>query len=130
VTEDGIEPYPPTGVRALHSRVARFYAYTGITPAMCMRLTGVGSQYIFDFVDANGDRLDGGKTYQITLPPDLPAARFWSITLYDTETRSMLQTPQRYPRAGIQYYPSAAATAFLRHLKAAAIWGFRQGNVI
>jgi hypothetical protein len=111
VTEDGIKPFPPTGVRALHSRVAWFYGYTGVTPAMCMRLTGVGSQYIFAFKDADGGRLDGAKTYQVTLPPDIPAARFWSITLYDTETRSMLQTPQRFPRAGSQSYPTPAATA-------------------
>ncbi len=111
VTKDGIEPLPPTGVRALHSRVAWFYGYTGVTPAMCMRLTGVGSQYIFAFKDADGKRLDGGKTYRVTLPPDIPAARFWSFTAYDTETRSMLQTPQRFPRAGSQSYPSPAATA-------------------
>ena len=111
VTEEGIKPFPPTGVRALHSRVAWFYGYTGVTPAMCMRLTGVGSQYVFAFRDADGNRLDGGKTYQVTLPPDIPAARFWSITLYDTETRSMLQTPQRFPRAGSQSYPTPAATA-------------------
>ena len=47
----------------------------------------------------------------MTLPPDIPAARFWSLTLYDTETRSMLQTPQRFPRAGSQSYPTPAATA-------------------
>jgi hypothetical protein len=111
VTEDGIKPFPPTGVRALHSRVAWFYGYTGVTPAMCMRLTGVGSQYIFAFKDADGNRLDGGKTYRVTLPPDIPAARFWSFTAYDTETRSMLQTPQRFPRAGSQAYPTPAAFA-------------------
>ena len=46
----------------------------------------------------------------MTLPPDIPAARFWSLTLYDTETRSMLHTPQRFPRAGSQSYPTPAAT--------------------
>jgi hypothetical protein len=111
VTADGIKPFPATGVRALHSRVAWFYGYTGVTPAMCMRLIGIGSQYVFAFYDADGNRLDGGKNYRVTLPPDIPAARFWSITLYDTETRSMLQTPQRYPRAGSQCYPTPAATA-------------------
>jgi hypothetical protein len=111
VTAEGIRPLAPTGARALHSRVAWFYGYTGVTPAMCMRLTGVGSQYVFAFRDADGARLDGGKTYKVTLPPDIPAARFWSITAYDTETRSMLQTPQRYPRAGSQSYPTPAATA-------------------
>ena len=111
VTKEGIKPFPPTGVRTLHSRVAWFYGYTGVTPAMCMRLTGVGSQYIFAFKDAGGDPLDGAKSYRVTLPPDIPAARFWSITLYDNQTRSMLQTPQRFPRAGSQSYPTPAATA-------------------
>jgi hypothetical protein len=110
VTKEGIKPFPATGIRALHSRVAWFFGYTGVTPAMCMRLTGVGSQYIFAFKDAEGDRLDGGTTYRVTLPPDIPAARFWSLTAYDTETRSMLQTSQRFPRAGSQSYPSPAAT--------------------
>ena len=111
VTQEGIEPLPSTGARALHARTAFFYGFTGITPAMCMRLTGLGSQYIFAFKDADGNRLDGSKDYRLTLPPDIPAARFWSLTVYDTETRSMLQTPQRFPRAGSQSYPTPAATA-------------------
>ncbi len=56
-------------------------------------------------------RLDGSGEYRVTLPPDIPAARFWSLTAYDNQTRSMLQTPQRYPRAGSQSYPTPAATA-------------------
>ncbi len=111
VTKEGIEPLPATGVRKLHARTAFFYGYTGITPAMCMRLTGVGSQYLIATKDADGNRFDGSQTYQVTLPPEIPAARFWSFTLYDNETRSMLQTPQRFPRAGSQSYPSPAATA-------------------
>ena len=52
---------------------------------------------------------DGAKTYKVTLPKDIPAANFWSFTLYDNQTRSMLDTPQRYPRAGSQSFPSPAA---------------------
>jgi hypothetical protein len=111
VTKEGIKPLPPTGARALNSRTAFFYGYTGITPAMCMRLTEVGSQYLIATKDADGNRLDGANSYRLTLPPDIPAARFWSLTLYDNETRSMLQTPQRFPRAGSQSYPTPAATA-------------------
>jgi hypothetical protein len=111
VTEKGIEPLPRTGARTLNARTSFFYAYTGITPAMCMRLTGVGSQYVVAFKDSEGEHLDGAKSYRVTLPPDIPAARFWSLTLYDNQTRSMLQTPQRYPRAGSQAYPTPAATA-------------------
>jgi hypothetical protein len=111
ITADGIEPFPNKGARQLHSRTSFFYTATGITPAMCMRLTGVGSQYLIGNVDAAGDPFDGAKSYRVTLPKDIPAARFWSFTLYDNQTRSMLQTEQRYPRAGSQEYPSPAAEA-------------------
>ena len=46
-----------------------FYA-TFITPAMIMRLTDIGSQYVGAFMDSNGEYFDGGKTYKITLPPE------------------------------------------------------------
>jgi hypothetical protein len=111
ITPEGIKPYPNKGARRLHSRTSFFYTATGITPAMCMRLTGVGSQYLIANVDADGEPFDGAKTYRVTLPKDIPAARFWSLTLYDNQTRSMLQTPQLYPRAGSQEYPSPAAEA-------------------
>ena len=111
VTEDGIEPFPATGARKLHSRTSFLYAATGVTPAMCMRLTGIGSQYLMTVKDADGNRLDGARSYRMNLPPDIPAARFWSITLYDNQTRSMLETPQRFPRAGSQSYPTPAASA-------------------
>ncbi len=39
------------------------------------------------------------------------AMAFWSFTVYDNQSRSMLQTPQKYPRAGSQSYPSPAAEA-------------------
>jgi hypothetical protein len=105
------KPYPPTGARTLDSRTAFFYYATGITPAMIMRLPDVGSQYVWAFTDAAKNYLNGAKTYKVTLPPNIPAGRFWSLTLYDNQTRSMLQTPQRYPRAGSQSYPTSAASA-------------------
>ena len=86
-----------------------FYGVTGITPAMAMRLPGIGSQYLFAMVDADKNYFDGSKTYKVTLPKGIPEANFWSFTLYDNMTRSMLDTPQRYPRAGSQGYPSPAA---------------------
>ncbi|MFD0986101.1 DUF1254 domain-containing protein [Methyloligella solikamskensis] len=111
ITKDGAKPYPPTGYKQNDARTSFFYDATGITPAMAMRLTGVGSQYLFATKDANGDWFDGAKTYNVTLPKDIPAAAFWSFTLYDNQTRSMLKTPQKYPRPGSQNYPSPAAEA-------------------
>ena len=109
ISEDGLTAYPNDGARKLNARLWFFYAVTGITPAMCMRLENVGSQYLETFEDADGNPFDGSKTYKVTLPPSIPAARFWSFTVYDNQTRSMLDTPQRYPRAGSQSYPSPAA---------------------
>jgi hypothetical protein len=109
VTPEGIVPLPATGSRKLNARTTFFYGYTGITPAMCMRLTGVGSQYLVAFKDAQGAYLEGDAHYTVSLPPDIPEARFWSLTLYDNQTRSMLQTPQRFPRAGSQSFPTPAA---------------------
>ena len=111
ITAEGIQPFPNKGARQLHSRTGFFYTATGITPAMCMRLANVGSQYLLANVDPDGEPFNGAKTYRLRLPEDIPAARFWSLTLYDNQTRSMLQTPQLYPRAGSQIYPSPAAEA-------------------
>jgi hypothetical protein len=103
------KPFAPTGARTLDSRTAFYYAYTLDSPGMIMRIPDVGSQYLMGFLDADGNPFDGGKAYKVTLPPDIPARAFWSFTLYDNQTRSMLDTPQRYPRAGSQTYPSPAA---------------------
>jgi hypothetical protein len=112
ITKEGLfDPLPPTGARTLDSKTAFYYGYTLDSPGMIMRLPKVGSQYLMGFLDADKNDLDGGKTYKVTLPKDIPAAAFWSFTLYDNQTRSLLQTPQRYPRAGSQSYPSPAAEA-------------------
>ncbi len=110
--ENGMfKPLTPTGARTLDSRAAFYYGYTLDSPGMIMRIPGVGSQYLMGFLDSKGEPVDGAKTYKVTLPKDIPAAAFWSFTLYDNQTRSMLQTPQKYPRAGSQSYPSPAAEA-------------------
>ncbi|MEO1191823.1 MAG: DUF1254 domain-containing protein [Pseudomonadota bacterium] len=109
ITPDGAKPFPPTGYRQLNARTMFFYGAIGISPAMAMRLTGIGSQYLLAMLDADKAYFDGAKTYKVTLPKDIPEANFWSLTLYDNQTRSMLQTPQTYPRAGSQSFPSPAA---------------------
>ena len=107
---------PPTGARTLNSRTAFYYGYTMDSPGMIMRVPNVGSQYLMGFADSDKNPYDGGKTYKVTLPKDIPAKEFWSFTVYDNQTRSMLETPQRFPRAGSQTYPSPAAVAERRWL--------------
>jgi hypothetical protein len=110
ITKEGyFKALPPTGARTLNSRTAFYYGYTLDSPGMIMRLPNVGSQYLMGFADSEKNPYDGGKTYKVTLPKDIPAKEFWSFTVYDNQTRSMLETPQRFPRAGSQTYPSPAA---------------------
>ena len=90
------------GVRNLDARSYFFFYATGITPAMAMKMVGKGSAYAVAFVDAKDDPLDGGKTYKVHLPPNIPAREFWSFTLYDNQSRSMLQTDQEFPGVGSQ----------------------------
>jgi hypothetical protein len=103
------KPFPKTGYRTLDARTFYFYSNVAMSPALSMRMTGVGSQYLYGTRDTNKQYLDGAKTYKVRLPEGIPAANFWSLTLYDNQSRSMLDTPQRYPRAGSQSYPSPAA---------------------
>ena len=90
------------GVRQLDARSFYFFYATVNTPALVKKMVGVGSQYAAAFVDAKGQPLDGAKHYRLHLPPNIPAKNFWSIVLYDNQTRSMLQTDQQFPSIGSQ----------------------------
>jgi len=102
ITAEGVVQHESDGARKLNSRIAFLYPATGVTPAMCMRLTGIGSQYLIASRDADGSYLDGARHYRLHLPAGIPESRFWSVMLYDRQTRSMLQTDQRMPRLGSQ----------------------------
>jgi hypothetical protein len=86
------------GGRNLDARAQFCYFATVNTPAIVWKLIGKGSQYAWGYLDASGDYLDGGKTYTLNLPKDAPAEKFISIVVYDSQTRSQLQTSQPFPR--------------------------------
>lgn len=81
--------------RLLDARTMFFYYATGITPAMTRSKPGSGSAYAITFRDSKGNYLDGGKTYKITLPGPIPAKNFWAFSVYDSQTRSLLETDQK-----------------------------------
>ena len=85
------------GGRNLDARTAFFYGYTLNTPAMVLKMVGVGSQYAVAVADKAGDYLNGSNTYRLNIPADVPAKDFWSVVLYDPQTRSELQTAQPFP---------------------------------
>jgi hypothetical protein len=84
------------------ARVMFHYPYTGVTPAMAVSIPGAGSDYGMAFLDANKKPFDGSKTYKLHIPADVPVNDFWAVTIYDTQTRSLLQTNQKYPTVGSQ----------------------------
>ncbi|WP_425045703.1 DUF1214 domain-containing protein [Primorskyibacter sp. S87] len=88
------------GVSIQDIRAAFHFYATGITPAMALKKVGKGSQYAFTYVDSNGNPLDGSRTYKVNVPANVPAKDFWSFTLYDNQTRSMLQTDAQFPAIG------------------------------
>jgi hypothetical protein len=89
-------------VRLLDARTTFFFFGWGITPAMVVKMVGVGSQSAMAFVDSEGKPFDGSKTYKVHLPPGIPANNFWGFVVYDNQTRSFLQTDQQFPNIGSQ----------------------------
>jgi hypothetical protein len=85
------------GGRYLDARTMFFYIATVNTPAMVTKMVGLGSQYAGAMRDAQGNAFDGAKTYRLNIPADVPAADFWSLVVYDTQTRSELQTSNPFP---------------------------------
>jgi len=81
--------------RLLDARMMFFYYATGITPAMTESKPGTGSAYAITVRDAAGNYLDPSRTYKVTLPGPIPAKDFWSFTVYDNQTRSLLPTDQK-----------------------------------
>ena len=94
--------FSPDGILDLDARTYYFEATTQNSPAMWVKMVGAGSQYAIAERDAAGEYLDGAKTYRLHLPPNIPAKDFWSILVYDPQTRSMLQTDQRFPSVSSQ----------------------------
>jgi len=85
------------GGRFIDARTLFFYFATVNTPAMVKKIPGKGSQYAANSRDKDGNYLNGARTYKLTIPANAPAKDFWSVVVYDPQTRSELQTDQPFP---------------------------------
>ncbi|WP_454763997.1 DUF1254 domain-containing protein [Cupriavidus campinensis] len=78
-------------------RSAFSYGAIGMSPAMVTKVVGQGSQYLWTTRAANGSHLEGGKNYRLRVPANVPVKNFWSLVVYDAQSRSMLRNEQRFP---------------------------------
>jgi hypothetical protein len=85
------------GARNFDARTMFFYAATIDTPAMAVAMPGIGSQYAAANLDGKGNPFDGAKAYRLHVPANVPVKDFWSVVVYDPQTRSMLQSDQQFP---------------------------------
>lgn len=81
----------------LDERASWFYEAVGLSSGMTTKTPGEGQAYLSAYRDTQGQWLDGGRTYRLHVPPDVPAGQWWSVALYDLETRSFMETD--YDRA-------------------------------
>ena len=79
----------------LLERAAWFYEAVSFSAAMKSQTPGVGQAYLGGYTDRNGDWLDGARDYTIHIPADPPAKLFWSFTVYDADTRCLINNNQQ-----------------------------------
>lgn len=69
------------------------YAYIGI------KHLGAGQFYAISIRDKDGDAFEGGKTYRLHVPPNVPVKQYWSVTAYDRETHALIRNVDRASRS-------------------------------
>lgn len=94
----------------IEQRVWFFTNYYSLSPGMVSQIPGRGASYEIAFYDADGELLSGDAAYKLTLPPQIPAELFWSLTLYEAENASGLATEERrFPSLGSRDVPEQNA---------------------
>jgi hypothetical protein len=97
------------GYRDLDTRIWFFTDYYSISPGMVSQIPGNSAKYMVAFTDSTGTPLSGGTSYRLKLPPNIPAANFWSVTLYEAENASGLANGQPFPSLGSRDKPAQNA---------------------
>jgi hypothetical protein len=95
----------PEGYRDLDARIWFFTNYYSTSPGMISQISGKGAKYMIAFNDSRGAPLSGASSYRLHLPPDIPAANFWSVTLYEAKNGSGLANGQPFPSRGSRDQP-------------------------
>lgn len=97
------------GFLDIDTRIWFFTDYYSISPGMLSQIPGRGAMYMVGFTDSAGTSLSGGSSYRLRLPPNIPAANFWSLTLYEAENASGYANGQPFPSMGSRDKPEQNA---------------------
>ena len=63
------------GAPQIDARNNVYYMAAGNSPSMMAKNVGQGSQYLWTYRDADGNFLDGSKTYKLHVLPNIPAGQ-------------------------------------------------------
>jgi hypothetical protein len=97
-------PILPDVIGGLQSQFANPDSYPvdgrGVTYTMAFFSTkhsGIGQYYLMTIRDKDGNALDGGRAYRLTVPANVPVRQYWSATAYDRATHALIR---EMPRSG------------------------------
>lgn len=79
----------PVDARALTYSIG----YVGI------KRLGTAQLYLIAGKDKDGAPLDGGQTYRLHVPGNVPVEQYWSVTAYDRQTHALIKDLRRASRA-------------------------------
>jgi hypothetical protein len=91
---------PETGHTNVDAKAHMYINHYSVSDGMINAKPGAGAKYAGAYKDADGNPLVGQCTYSITLPADVPAALFWSVTAYDAKTAAGVPSNNKYPSIG------------------------------
>jgi hypothetical protein len=60
---------------------------------------GAGQFYLMSSKDRQGQPLDGGSSYRLTIPANVPASQYWSAVVYNRETHTLIRGASRLSRS-------------------------------
>jgi hypothetical protein len=93
----GSPEFRKDGYLNFDAMLSYFHKAFATSASMVLEMPGKGSQYLVGLRDADGDYLSGGTSYHLHVPANVPAANYWSVVLYDADTRSLLDNGQPFP---------------------------------
>lgn len=96
--------------RETSARAMQFLDASGVSANMLPVNDGSVFEHLKQLIDSEvtdgaGASLSGDVSYRVKLPPNVPAANFWSLTLYEAANASGLANGQPFPSLGSRDKP-------------------------